>query len=62
MDGNIKVIGCENTQLATACVPFQIMNQVFNKKEALQKGTLFPELYKPCWNIYDERCRRRYNG
>ncbi|MBU5311858.1 spore coat associated protein CotJA [Tissierella carlieri] len=33
--------------LARACVPFQIMNQVFSPREALKKGTLFPELYQP---------------
>lgn len=33
--------------LARAYVPFQIMNQVFDSSEALKKGTLFPELYKP---------------
>lgn len=33
--------------LARAYVPFQIMNQVFNPSEALKKGTLFPELYRP---------------
>lgn len=33
--------------LARACVPSQVMGQVFNPREALQKGTLFPELYKP---------------
>lgn len=33
--------------LARACVPFQVMNQVYDQKEALRKGTLFPELYKP---------------
>lgn len=36
--------GCK---LARAYVPFQILNQVFNQREALQRGTLFPELYKP---------------
>ena len=34
-------------QLARAYVPFQVMNQVFNQAEALRKGTLFPELYRP---------------
>lgn len=34
-------------ELARAYVPFQIMNQVYSPKEALDKGTLFPELYRP---------------
>lgn len=52
MNSNVNTIGCENTQLATACVPFQVMNQIFNQIEALKNGTLFPELYKPCWDVY----------
>lgn len=34
-------------ELAQASVPFQIMGKVFSPREALCKGTLFPELYKP---------------
>lgn len=34
-------------ELAKAYVPFQKINQVYNSNEALRKGTLFPELYKP---------------
>lgn len=33
--------------LARAYVPFQYMNQVYSPEEALRKGTIFPELYKP---------------
>jgi len=33
------------TRLANAYVPFQIMDKVFSPKEALMKGTLFPELH-----------------
>lgn len=33
--------------IARAYVPFQYMNQVYSSEEALKKGTLFPELYKP---------------
>lgn len=62
MNDNINYLGCENTKLATACVPFQIMNQVFNQREALEKGTLFPELYKPCFDKYVGRDGGRYNG
>lgn len=38
---------CCPGSLARACVPFQTMNQVFSPREALKKGTLFPELYQP---------------
>ncbi|MCR2043349.1 spore coat associated protein CotJA [Anaerosalibacter massiliensis] len=34
--------------LARAYVPFQIMDQVYNPREALKKGTLFPDLYMAC--------------
>ncbi|SHH97152.1 spore coat associated protein CotJA [Sporanaerobacter acetigenes] len=36
-----------DSSLARAYVPFQFMNQVYSKEEALKRGTLFPELYKP---------------
>lgn len=36
--------------LARAYVPFQRLHQVYTPSEALEKGTLFPELYMP----YDE--------
>ena len=36
-----------NNDLARAYVPFQIMGTVYSPREALKKGTLFPELYKP---------------
>jgi hypothetical protein len=39
-----------NMLLARAYVPFQRLHQVFTPSEALEKGTLFPELYMP----YDE--------
>lgn len=34
-------------QLARAYVPIQYMNKVYDPKEALEHGTLFPELYQP---------------
>jgi len=34
-------------ELARAYVPFQRLKQVYDPKEALMKGTLFPELYMP---------------
>lgn len=36
--------------LARAYVPFQRLHQVYTPSEALEKGTLFSELYMP----YDE--------
>lgn len=48
--------------LAKAYVPFQIMNQVYNQQEALQKGTLFPELYKPYIVGDDMKPGGRYYG
>ena len=36
-----------NLKLAEAYIPFQTYTQSYNLSEALQKGTLFPELYKP---------------
>ncbi|XOQ18325.1 MAG: hypothetical protein ACFWUA_07415 [Sporanaerobacter sp.] len=36
-----------DSSLARAYVPFQFMNQVYSKEEALKRGTLFPELYRP---------------
>jgi len=33
--------------LARAYVPFQIMDRVYDSREALRRGTLFPELYMP---------------
>lgn len=38
---------CCPGSLARACIPSQIMNQIYSPEEALKKGTLFPELYKP---------------
>lgn len=36
-----------NRELARCYVPFQIMNEVYDNREALRRGTLFPELYRP---------------
>ncbi|RJQ24559.1 MAG: spore coat associated protein CotJA [Peptococcaceae bacterium] len=37
-------------KLAEACVPWQKYGQTFSPGEALVKGTIFPELYRP-YNI-----------
>lgn len=34
-------------KLAHAYIPFQVMGKVYEPREALCKGTLFPELYVP---------------
>jgi hypothetical protein len=48
MNGDFYYYGKINEDgLARAYIPFQTMNQVFSPSEALKKGTLFPELYKP---------------
>lgn len=40
-------------KLARAYVPYQTLNCVMEPKKALQKGTIFPELYSP----YESRCK-----
>ena len=40
--------------LARAYVPYQVYQMSFNLNEALEKGTLYPELYQP----YVERRKR----
>lgn len=42
-------------ELAQAYVPFQYFTKSFPPAEALMRGTLFPELYKP----YDEKRGRK---
>ncbi len=36
-----------NFKLATAYIPFQNYGQIYSPQEALTKGTLFPQLYRP---------------
>lgn len=38
---------CPSVRLAHACVPPQTYNVVYSPAEALNKGTLFPELFQP---------------
>jgi hypothetical protein len=49
-----------NKELAKAYVPFQIMNQVYTQKEALSRGTLFPELDMPYIKKERDRSGGRY--
>lgn len=37
----------KDVRLAAAYVPYQFMCTIFSPIEALQKGTVFPELYSP---------------
>lgn len=43
-------------RLARAYVPYQKMCKVYDPKEALCKGTIFPELYMP-YEIHDKKKR-----
>ncbi|MFW5980879.1 MAG: spore coat associated protein CotJA [Halanaerobiaceae bacterium] len=36
-----------NMRLAQAYIPFQHYSEKYSLQEALQKGTLFPELWRP---------------
>jgi hypothetical protein len=36
-----------SVQLAQAYIPWQCYGATYSPKEALEKGTLFPELYRP---------------
>jgi len=38
---------CGQVRLAHACVPWQFYNVVYSPTEALDKGTMFPELFQP---------------
>ncbi|MBU5425749.1 spore coat associated protein CotJA [Tissierella pigra] len=61
---NIDNEPCCPGGLARACVPMQIMNEVFSPREALKNGTLFPELIKPDFTtgIGDRERGGRYYG
>ncbi len=37
----------DDPQLAQAYVPYQVYNGIFSPLEGLNKGTVFPELYRP---------------
>ncbi|MFZ5632852.1 MAG: spore coat associated protein CotJA [Bacillota bacterium] len=38
---------CPGMELATAYIPYQRYGPTYSPAEALEKGTLFPELYRP---------------
>lgn len=37
----------DNPQLANSYVPYQYLDEIFDPCEALEHGTLFPELFSP---------------
>jgi len=43
----VRPIFPEGIELARAYIPFQIYTKSFSPEEALAKGTMFPELYRP---------------
>ncbi|MBS4534138.1 spore coat associated protein CotJA [Clostridium sp. D2Q-14] len=47
-------IDSRHYKLAHAYIPYQNMCKIYDLKEALCKGTLFPELYMP-YKKYDRR-------
>lgn len=49
IEGGSPQSNCHNQQqLARAYVPVQSWTTPFSSQEALSKGTIFPELYRPC--------------
>lgn len=51
-DPNASTIRPPRMRLATAYVPWQRYGRTFSPREALMKGTLFPELYQPYGKHY----------
>ena len=37
----------EGLELARAYIPYQVYTESWSPKEALERGTMFPELYRP---------------
>ena len=62
MNGDYYYAQRSQEALARAYVPFQIMNQVYSPSEALEKGTLFPELYMPYKVNEMDICGGGFNG
>ena len=46
-DANICQYACDTRQLAMVYSPYQCWRKMYSPNEALSKGTLFEELYKP---------------
>lgn len=62
MNDNYEVTRNCNKELARCYVPIQEMNMVYNRREALKKGTLFPELYRPYTPCDKREGRGKYYG
>lgn len=54
--GDFDTIACvgrpSKMRLATAYVPWQCYGRLFSPREALMRGTLFPDLYQPYGKNY----------
>ena len=46
-DKNFNSCLCENVSYAQAYVPYEKIDKLYSKQEALDKGTAFPELNMP---------------
>ncbi|SJZ30495.1 spore coat associated protein CotJA [Selenihalanaerobacter shriftii] len=44
---NLKLSYSHDSRLAQAYVPYQMYDEIFYPEEALERGTLFPDLYFP---------------
>lgn len=51
-----------NKELARCYVPVQVMTTVYDSREALKRGTLFPELYRPYIPCDKGERRGKYYG
>ncbi|MDR7871495.1 MAG: spore coat associated protein CotJA [Tissierellaceae bacterium] len=49
-------------ELARCYVPIQVMNTVYDSREALRRGTLFPELLRPYVPCDPRERRGNYYG
>lgn len=55
----------ENLPLAYAYVPYQVMDSTYSFENSLDKGTAFPELYKPLGvygNEFSGRTEENHHG
>ena len=60
-DNNEKMNNC-GKELARCYVPIQVMTTVYDSREALRRGTLFPELYRPYQSCEPRGRRVNYYG
>ena len=62
MEGDFYLDNDKKFKLARAYVPIQVMSRVYDPKEALKHGTLFPELYQPYKTYKDRDLGGQYYG